>query len=384
MPDARFIYLDYQATTPLDLRVLDSMRPYLSECFGNPASFHARGVEAAMAVEQARKSVARELGVKAREVYFTSGASEGNNLALKGVARRFGKGHIITCQTEHKCVLNACLRLEHEGFDVTYLGVDSRGLIDLNQLADAIGPDTFMVSIMYGNNETGVLQDLAAIGRLTRERGLILHCDATQAMGQVSLRPAELGVDLLTFSAHKLYGPKGVGAIYIGQRLLDEHLIACEIDGGGQEFGLRGGTLNVPGIVGLRKALEIARLEQAQSTERLASLRKVLLEGLADCDFICNTPLDTSLAHCMNLSFPGVNGQGLLQNLGSLAISTGSACNTGSQKPSHVLTAMGVATHLISSSVRLSVGRPTSEADVQVAAGRMAEAIKRARRPIPA
>lgn len=365
----RFIYLDYQATTPVDERVLEAMLPYFSHCFGNPASSHIRGVEAELAVFKARRSIARGLGVSPQEIVFTSGASEANNLAIKGVARARGRGHIVSISTEHKCVLGTLARLEREGYSVTLLPVDEDGLVDPERIECSIRPDTILISAMYGNNETGSLHPIESIARIARAHLVPLHCDATQAMGHVSLKPAEVGIDLLTFSGHKIYGPKGVGVAYIARHLMDDARIVGEIEGGGQERGLRGGTLNVPAIVGLQRAYELVLEGLDSERQRTGQLRRQLFHAIAGrVEAISNTPFHASLPHCLNVSFPGVNGQMLMQALATLAISSGSACNSGSQKPSHVLSAMSVPTALIGSSIRLSVGRPTTEEEVQLAA----------------
>lgn len=366
---SRFIYLDYQATTPVDPLVLTAMLPFFNEKFGNPASTHSKGYEAEFAVNQARRQIAKQLNVKAHEIYFTSGASEGNNLALKGVARAHTKGHIITVATEHKCVLNACKRLIKEGFTVTILGVDRLGLIDLNQLEQAIQADTILISVMYGNNETGVLQPIQEIGQLAKSKNILLHCDATQSIGYLRLNPRAWGIDLLTFSGHKIYGPKGIGALYIAQELIDAQKILCEIDGGGQERMLRGGTLNVPGIIGLQKALELVEQHYDTEPQRLRDLRARFLAALdktGKINYICNTPFSQSLPHCLNLSLPGIDAQELFAQLSHIGFSATSACNSGNQQPSHVLSAMQIAPELINASFRLSFGRYTTEEDVDL------------------
>jgi cysteine desulfurase len=378
----RFIYLDYQATTPVDDAVLAAMLPHFSEKFGNPASSHIRGVEAEHAVSKARRTIANGLQVSPSEVVFTSGASEANNLAIKGVARARGKGHIVSVSTEHKCVLGALSRLQQEGYAVTLLPVDTRGLLDPNQLEDAIRSDTILVSAMLGNNETGSLHSVESIARITRSKGIPFHCDATQAIGHLSIRPASIGIDLMTFSGHKIYGPKGIGVAYIAKHLTDDQGILPEIHGGGQERGLRGGTLNVPAIVGLQRAYELVLEDHSTEPLRAKALRNELFTEIRQhVECITNTPLDHSLPHCLNLSFPGVNGQSLIQALGTIALSSGSACNSGSQQPSHVLTAMNIPLSLIGSSVRLSIGRPTTRDDMLIAANRIVREVKVCRRP---
>ena len=374
---SHFIYLDYQATTPTLPDVVEAMLPYFSDKYGNPASSHIRGIEAEHAVTGARRAIANGLQVSAGEVFFTSGASEANNLAIKGVARAFGKGHIISVATEHKSVLGALSRLAQEGYRVTLLPVDAFGLLDPRDLEAAICADTVLVSLMYGNNETGAVHPVARVAEITRSRGILLHCDATQAMGHLAIQPAQLGIDLLTFSGHKIYGPKGIGVAYVGRHLMRDKLIMPEIDGGGQERGLRAGTLNVPAIVGLRRAYELVQQGREAEAIRADALRRELLAEVSRrvvC--VCNTPLDSALPHCLNLSFPGVSGQALMQALGTLALSSGSACNSGSQQPSHVLSAMGMAPELIASSVRLSVGRPTSREEVLQAANLIVQGVQ--------
>lgn len=366
---SRFIYLDYQATTPVDPAVLSAMLPFFNEKFGNPASTHSKGYEAEFSVTQARRQIAKQLNVKGQEIYFTSGASEGNNLAIKGVARAHTKGHIITVSTEHKCVLNACTRLAKEGYTVTTLGVDPAGLIDLNQLEQALKDDTILISVMYGNNETGVLQPIQEIGQLAKSKGILLHCDATQSIGHLRLDPRAWGIDLLTFSGHKIYGPKGIGALYIAQELFDSQKILCEIDGGGQERSLRGGTLNVPGIIGLHKALELVGHDYENAPQRLTALRTRFLNALEQHSirYICNTPLHQSLPHCLNLSLPGIDAQELFAQLSNIGFSSTSACNSGAQQSSHVLRAMQITPDLLNASFRLSVGRYTTEDDIDLA-----------------
>lgn len=369
---SRFVYLDYQATTPADPQVVQAMLPFFTDKFGNPASAHRKGMEAELAVTKARRVVAEILQVQAKEIFFTSGASEGNNLAIKGVLKTYKKGHIITAATEHKCVLNTCYRLAQEGFSLTVLPVDTKGLINLDQLKDALQPDTILISVMYGNNETGVLQPIQAIGEIAKEKGIFLHCDATQSIGYLPLNPAKWGIHLLTFSGHKIYGPKGIGALYIAEELLQTHRIQCEIDGGGQEKGIRSGTLNVPGIIGLQKALELVNQRYATAPQHLSGLRALLLQALdKKVNYLCNTPLEQSLPHCLNLTFLGVDGQRFLQNLAELGISTTSACNSEAQSVSYVLHAMQLPPEQISSSVRLSIGRYTTIEEVNFAIERL-------------
>lgn len=381
------VYLDYHATTPVDPRVLEAMLPFFLEKFGNASSrHHAFGWEAEHAVETARKQVAELIGASPQEIVFTSGATESNNLALKGVAARFaGKGgHILTALTEHKAVLDTCHWLEQAGFQVTYLPVDRDGLIDLDRLRRSIRPDTFLISIMHANNEIGVLQPLADIGRIARERGVLFHTDAAQSAGKVPIDVEQARVDLLSLSAHKMYGPKGVGALYVRRK--DPRVeIAPQIHGGGHERGMRSGTLNVPGIVGLGKACEICRLEMPQESERLARLRdllkRLLEEGLEDLH--CNGSMKSRLPNNLNVSFAHVLADSLLMALRDVAVSSGSACSSATQAPSHVLQALGVEPDLARSSIRFGLGRFTTQEEIEFAAARVVETVKRLRELSP-
>jgi len=396
------VYLDYHATTPVDPRVLDAMLPYFSERFGNPASRqHAWGWEAQKAVDAGREQVAALIGASPREIVFTSGASESNNLAIKGAAyalrlgpdgprsgqaRRRGN-HIITAVTEHKSVLDACSCLEAEGWEITRLGVDGEGFIDLDELRAAITDRTVLVSIMAANNEIGVLQPLTAIGAIARERGVLFHTDAAQAAGKIPIDVAAMQIDLLSLTGHKYYGPKGAGALYV-RRAGPRIELACQIHGGGQESGVRSGTLNVPGIVGLGQAAEICCVEMVEESARLAGLRDGLLGALrANLDGLrVNGPLDDRrLPHNLHVSFDGVEGEALLMALGDLAVSTGSACSSGSQEPSHVLKAIGAVGELAGASIRFGVGRTTTQADIDFAVERVTSVVRalRAKSLIP-
>ncbi|MGQ9634035.1 MAG: IscS subfamily cysteine desulfurase [Bryobacteraceae bacterium] len=381
------VYLDYHATTPVDPRVLEAMLPFFIEKFGNASSrHHAFGWEAEHAVETARKQVAELIGASPQEIVFTSGATESNNLALKGVAARFaGKGsHILTALTEHKAVLDTCHWLEQAGFQVTYLPVDRDGLIDLDRLRRSIRPDTFLISIMHANNEIGVLQPLAEIGRIARERGVLFHTDAAQSAGKVPIDVEQARVDLLSLSAHKMYGPKGVGALYV-RRKNSRVEIAPQIHGGGHERGMRSGTLNVPGIVGLGRACEICRLEMPQESERLARLRnllkRLLEEGLEDLH--CNGSMKSRLPNNLNVSFAHVSADSLLMALRDVAVSSGSACSSATQAPSHVLQALGLEPDLARSSIRFGLGRFTTKEEIEFAAARVVETVKRLRELSP-
>lgn len=363
------LYFDYQATTPMDDSVLEAMLPWFKARFGNPSSPHLYGLQAEAAVEKARRGIAQALGVDAAEIVFTSGATEANNLLIKGYAGSRRGGHVVSVVTEHKSVLAPLRSLQRQGFSVTLLPVDARGILDPRRLQDALRDDTVLVSTMYGNNETGSLHPIDAIASVAHARGIVLHCDATQAIGQIPVQPRALGIDLMTFSGHKIYGPKGIGVAYVSRPLREDRLLQPLIEGGGQEGGLRGGTPNVPAIVGLQRAVELAQALLATEPQRAAQLRQAFLEELARrVDFINNTPLEQSLPHCVNLSFPGVNPQTLLQSLSGLAVSDGSACNSGAQQPSHVLTAMGLPPALIGASLRFSFGRPTTRDDALLAA----------------
>jgi cysteine desulfurase len=375
----RPIYLDYHATTPVDPRVLDEMLPYFSEQFGNPHSKqHAWGWDAARAVDSARSRVAALINGSAQEITFTSGASESNNLALKSAAEclRERGNHIVTVATEHKSVLDSCRCLETRGFDLTVVGVRPDGLVDLDELRAAIRPSTILVSVMAANNEIGTLQPLGDIGALAHERGALLHTDAAQGAGKIPIDVQGMNIDLLSLTAHKMYGPKGSGALYV-RRAKPKLPLAAQIDGGGQENGLRSGTLNVPGIVGLGRAAEICRVEMQAESARLGALRNRLLAGLrAKMDGVrVNGTLERRLSHNLHVSFEGVEGEALLMALGDLAVSTGSACSSGSQKPSHVLQAIGAVGPNAGASIRFGLGRRTTADDIDYAIDRLATVI---------
>ena len=364
--NTRPVYLDYHATTPVDPRVLEAMLPYFSEEFGNPASRqHAYGWKAEEAVEAARGQIAALIGSSPREIVFTSGATESNNLAIKGCAEALrSKGdHIVTVATEHKSVLDSCKRLESQGWRVTLLPVDRDGLIDLDQLRSALTDRTVLVSVMAANNEIGVLQPMAEIGAIVHERGTLLHTDAAQAAGKVPIDVGAMGVDLLSLTGHKYYGPKGEGALFV-RKQKPKIQLGCQIDGGGHENGLRSGTLNVPGIVGLGKAAELCAAEMPSESARLAALRDQLLAGLQhNLDGVhVNGSMTRRLPHNLHVSFDSVEGEGLLMALGDLAVSTGSACSSGSHAPSHVLEAIGAVGDGAGAVVRfgLAVARPAS------------------------
>jgi len=380
------IYMDCHATTPVDPRVLEAMLPYFTVEFGNAASkSHAFGWRAAEAVEAARAEVARLVGAEAREIVFTSGATESNNLALKGAARfhRARGRHLVTCRTEHKAVLDPLKALEREGFEVTVLEVEPDGRLDPARLEAALRPDTVLASVMHANNETGVIQPVAALARIARARNVLLHCDAAQSAGRIPVDVEALGVDLLSLSAHKLYGPKGTGALYVRRRprarLLPEH------DGGGHERGLRSGTLDVPGIVGFGKAAALCREEGEAEAARLLGLRERLRRGLLAelAGVTVNGSLGHRLPGNLNVSFAGIEGEALVMSAREVAVSTGSACTSASLEPSHVLRAMGVPEDLSHASVRFGLGRFNTEEEVDHAVRLFAAQVRRLRAMAP-
>ncbi|HLF13675.1 MAG TPA: cysteine desulfurase family protein [Bacteroidota bacterium] len=378
-----FVYMDYHATTPVDPRVMEAMLPYFTERFGNPASRqHRQGWVAGEAVERARASVARTIGAAAREVVFTSGATEANNLALKGMSATLQKrgDHIITVRTEHNSVLDVCRKLEKNGFRVTYLDVDGDGLVDPGDVAGAITGKTILVSVMLANNEIGTLQPVGEIGAICRSRGVAFHTDATQAVGKIPVDVGSLQVDLLAMSAHKVYGPKGVGFLYIrrtGSRLAP----VSQIDGGGHEGGLRSGTLNVPGIVGCARALELAAAEMEAEGLRLSGWRDEMLRAweTSPGDVRLNGHPTRRLPNNLNVSFPGVEDNLLMMNMKDVAVSTGSACSSSKPEPSHVLSALGLPRGVAGSAIRFGLGRFTTEEEVRYVTGRVAEEVMRLR-----
>jgi cysteine desulfurase len=360
------IYMDYSATTPIDPRVVDKMIPYLREQFGNPASrSHQYGWDAERAVEEARENVAALVNCDPREIIWTSGATESDNLAIKGAARFYksrGK-HLITVKTEHKAVLDTMRDLEREGFEVTYLDVKDDGLIDLDKLKAAIRPDTILVSVMNVNNEIGVIQDVAAIGEITREKGIIFHVDAAQATGKIEIDLQKLKVDLMSFSAHKTYGPKGIGALYVRRK--PRVRIEAQMHGGGHERGMRSGTLATHQIVGMGEAFRIAREEMATENERIRMLRDRLMKGLQEIEEVyVNGDMESRVPHNLNISFNFVEGESLIMAVKDVAVSSGSACTSASLEPSYVLRALGRNDELAHSSIRFTVGRFTTEQDV--------------------
>ncbi|OXJ29307.1 IscS subfamily cysteine desulfurase [Burkholderia sp. HI2714] len=363
---SRPIYMDYSATTPVDPRVVDKMVPFLHEQFGNPASrSHSYGWEAEQAVEEARAHVAALLGADPREIVWTSGATEGNNLAIKGAAHFYqGKGkHLVTVKTEHKAVLDTCRELERQGFDVTYLDVREDGLLDLDTVQQALRADTILVSVMLANNETGVIQPVAEIGALCRARGIVFHCDAVQAAGKIPVDVNALNVDLLTVTAHKVYGPKGIGALYVRRK--PRVRIEAQMHGGGHERGMRSGTLPTHQIVGMGEAFRLAKEEMEEESRRVGSLRDRLLAGLSTLDEVyVNGDLARRIPHNLNVSFNFVEGESLIMGIKGVAVSSGSACTSASLEPSYVLRALGRSDELAHSSIRFTLGRFTTEAEV--------------------
>lgn len=381
------IYLDNHATTPMDPRVLDAMLPYFGAHFGNAASRnHSFGWEAEEAVENARQQVASLIGANKKEIVFTSGATESNNLAIKGVAEMYAErgNHIITAATEHKAVLDTCKRLEKHGYKVTYLPLQPDGMLDLELLKEAITDKTILVSIMYANNEIGVIQPIREIGAICKERGVLFHTDATQAVGKIPVDVIKDNIDLLSLTAHKMYGPKGVGALYVRRKSPRVQLTA-QMDGGGHERGMRSGTLNVPGIVGLGKACEICQQEMPEESKRLAALRDKLLNRItAELDEVyINGTMEHRLPHNLNISFAYVEGESLLMGINDIAVSSGSACTSATLEPSYVLKALGKGDDLAHSSIRFGLGRFTTEEEVDYAADSVIRTVAKLRELSP-
>jgi len=363
------IYLDYGATTPVDPRVVDAMIPWLREHFGNPASrSHAWGWEAEEAVEKARVEVASLIGADPREIVWTSGATESNNLALKGAAQFYkGKGkHLITVKTEHKAVLDTMRELERQGFEVTYLDVQEDGMLDLEKFKAAIRPDTILASVMFVNNEIGVIQDVVALGNICREKGVIFHVDAAQATGKVEIDMATLPIDLLSLASHKTYGPKGIGALYVRRK--PRVRLEAQMHGGGHERGMRSGTLPTHQIVGMGEAFRIAKLEMKDDLAKATALHKRLLDGFKDVEQVfVNGHLEHRVPHNLNISFNYVEGESLIMGIKGLAVSSGSACTSASLEPSYVLRALGRSDELAHSSLRMTIGRFTTEEEIDYA-----------------
>ena len=391
----RPVYLDHHATTPLDPAVLDAMMPYLTDKFGNASSrTHAYGWEAEEAVNQAREQVAALINARPEEIVFTSGATESDNLALKGIARGYRQAvtardrgnHIITTTTEHRAILDACEALEAEGFDVTYVPVDRGGLVDPEDIRQAITPRTILISVMYVNAEIGTIGPLAEIGAIAREHGVLFHSDAVQGVGKIACNVDDLGVDLMSISAHKIYGPKGIGALYVRKTHPERIRLQPMIDGGGQERGLRSGTANVPGIVGLGKACEVCQSQWETEAIRLRGLRQRLHDGLTARidDISLNGHPEPRLPGNLNLSFSSVQGESLLLSMQHVAaLSAGSACSSGSNEPSYVLRAIGVDDILANASIRFGLGRSTTSEDIDVVIDALVEKVGRLRALAP-
>jgi cysteine desulfurase len=375
------IYLDYSATTPVDPRVAEKMIPYLTEKFGNPASrSHSFGWEADAAVEEARAQVADLVHADPKEIVWTSGATESNNLAIKGAAHFYaGKGkHLITVRTEHKAVLDTCRELERQGFEVTYLDVQDNGLVDLEDFKAAIRPDTILASVMFVNNEIGVIQDIPAMGEICRDKGVIFHVDSAQAAGKVDIDMKNLKVDLMSFSAHKAYGPKGIGALYVRRK--PRVRLEAQMHGGGHERGMRSGTLATHQIVGMGEAFRIAKLEMGAETERIRGLRDRLWRGLQDIEEVhLNGDLERRIAGNLNVSFNFVEGESLIMAIKDLAVSSGSACTSASLEPSYVLKALGRNDELAHSSIRFTLGRFTTAEEIDYAVKLLHEKIGKLR-----
>jgi cysteine desulfurase len=379
------IYLDYSATNPCDPRVVDAMIPWLREHFGNPASrSHAWGWEAEAAVEKAREQVAQLIGADPREIVWTSGATESNNLAIKGAAHFYkSKGrHLITVKTEHKAVLDTCRELERQGFEVTYLDVLPDGLLDLDVFKAAIRPDTILASVMFVNNEIGVIQDIAAIGAICREKGVIFHVDAAQATGRVDIDLGTLPVDLMSLTSHKTYGPKGVGALYVRRK--PRVRIEAQMHGGGHERGMRSGTLPTHQIVGMGEAYRIAKEEMHAENERIRSLQQRLLDGLSDIEEVfLNGHPQKRVPHNLNMSFNFVEGESLIMGIKGVAVSSGSACTSASLEPSYVLRALGRSDELAHSSLRMTIGRWTTQEEIDYAVQTIRDNVARLRELSP-
>jgi cysteine desulfurase len=379
------IYMDYGATTPVDPRVVDVMIPWLREHFGNPASrSHVWGWEAEEAVERARVQVAELIGADPREIVWTSGATESDNLALKGAAHFYqAKGkHLVTVKTEHKAVLDTMRELERQGFEVTYLDVQPDGLLDLQRFEDALRPDTILASVMLVNNEIGVIQDMAAIGGICRERGIIFHVDAAQATGKVAVDLRTLPIDLMSLASHKTYGPKGIGALYVRRK--PRVRIEAQMHGGGHERGLRSGTLPTHQIVGMGEAFRIAREEMGTESERVRMLQQRLLRGLSDIEQVfINGDLERRVPHNVNASFNFVEGESLIMGIKGIAVSSGSACTSASLEPSYVLRALGRSDELAHSSLRMTIGRFTTQEEIDTAVDTLRDRVAKLRELSP-
>jgi cysteine desulfurase len=381
------IYMDYHATTPMDPRVFEAVKPYFMETFGNSASRnHSFGWQAEEAVEKSRKQIADLIGATPKEIVFTSGATESNNLALKGVAEMYAEkgNHIITAATEHKAILDTCKRLEKHGIRVTYLPVQANGLVDLDMLKEAITDKTILVSVMYANNEIGVLQNMTEIGKIAKAKGVLVHSDATQAVGKVPVNVIKDNIDLMSMSGHKIYGPKGVGALYV-RRKSPRVQITAQMDGGGHERGMRSGTLNVPGIVGLGEACALCQAEMPEESKRMAYLRDKLrskLESQLDEVYV-NGTMEHRVPNNLNISFAYVEGESLLMGINDIAVSSGSACTSATLEPSYVLKALGAGDDLAHSSIRFGLGRFNTEEEVDYVADKVIDVVKKLRELSP-
>ncbi len=381
------IYFDNHATTPTDPRVVDAMLPYFTQKFGNAASRnHSFGWEAEKAVDNARKQIADLIGSTTKEIVFTSGATESDNLAIKGVAEMYAEkgNHIITAATAHKAILDTCKKLEKHGYRVTYLPVKADGLVDLDMLREAITDKTILITLMYANNEIGVIQPVKEIGKIAHEKGVLFHTDGVQAVGKVPVNVIQDNIDLMSMSAHKIYGPKGVGALYV-RRKSPRVQITAQMDGGGHERGMRSGTLNVPGIVGMGEACGICQREMPEESKRLRHLRDKLrntFERELDEVFI-NGSMEHRLPHNLNMSFAYVEGESLLMGINDVAVSSGSACTSATLEPSYVLKALGVGDDLAHTSIRFGLGRFNTEEEVDYVAGRVIEVVRKLRELSP-
>ncbi|OGX84623.1 IscS subfamily cysteine desulfurase [Hymenobacter glacialis] len=380
------IYLDNNATTPLDPRVLEAMMPYLTDVFGNAASRnHPFGWAAEEGVDYSREQIAKLIGCDPKEIIFTSGATESDNLGIKGVFEMYSQkgNHVITCTTEHKAVLDTCKHIEKLGGRVTYLPVNEQGLISLEELEAAMTPETILVTIMYGNNETGTIQPIREIAKIAHSHGALFMTDGTQAVGKIPVDVIADGIDIMAFTAHKMYGPKGVGALYV-RRKNPRVKVTAQMDGGGHERGMRSGTLNVPGIVGLGKACELARLEMAADTARLSAMRDRLQKELMTLEeSYVNGSVEHRLPHVTNISFKYVEGEGLMMGVKDLAVSSGSACTSASLEPSYVLKALGLSDDLAHSSLRFGLSRFTTDEQIDYAIGHVKEAVTKLREMSP-
>ncbi|SEH47686.1 cysteine desulfurase family protein [Chryseobacterium culicis] len=372
-----FVYLDFNATTPVDPRVIDEMSPYFNNFYANSGSSHLFGIAINESVENARKQIADLITANIKEIIYTSGATEAVNLALKGFDET-NKKHIITVKTEHKAVLDTCSFLENRGFNMSYLDVDREGHIDLDELRNELNEKTLMVCVMYVNNETGIIHPIKEIADITRQNGSLFFCDATQAIGKIPIAVKELDIDLMAFSAHKFYGPKGIGALYISSRLKKE--LNSQIQGGGQQFNLRSGTLNVPGIIAMGKAAEIAMLEMQENRIHIAKLRDELENALLEIpEVYINGDKNNRIFNTTNICFKGVNSEQMILSLGTVCVSSGSACNATTSKPSHVLKAMGINDSDALSSIRFSLGKFNTRSDIEIAVEKIKKIVAKLR-----